>query len=135
MLDLSFNKIKDIEGLEHLTLLKDLFFVSNKISKIPQLNLVNLTNLELGDNRIREIENLNGLVHLQQLWLGKNKITKLSGLECLVNLRLLSIQVLVLIVRFEFFRVIVLRNWEDWINWFIWKSFILVIMLLSESKG
>lgn len=40
--------------------------------------LVNITNLELGANRIRVIENLDTLVNLTQLWLGKNKITKLE---------------------------------------------------------
>ena len=40
--------------------------------------LVNITNLELGANRIRVIENLDNLVNLTQLWLGKNKITKLE---------------------------------------------------------
>ena len=53
-LDLSFNRIKKIEGLETLTQVKKLFLVQNKISKIENLEpLVNVTMLELGSNRIR----------------------------------------------------------------------------------
>jgi protein phosphatase 1 regulatory subunit 7 len=33
------------------------------------------------------------MTNLTELWLGKNKITKLQGLESLVNLKILSIQV------------------------------------------
>ena len=48
--------------------------------------------LELGDNRIRVIENLDDLTNLKQLFLGKNKITKLQNMNKLVNLKTLSIQ-------------------------------------------
>lgn len=54
MLDLSFNRIKKIQGLENLVKLKKLFLVSNKIEKIENLShLKELEMLELGDNRIR----------------------------------------------------------------------------------
>ena len=54
MLDLSFNRIKKIEGFDMLTKLKKLFLVSNKITKIENLShLKDLEMLELGDNRIR----------------------------------------------------------------------------------
>lgn len=54
ILDLSFNRITKIEGLDNLLNLKKLFLSSNKISKIENLNhLVNLKLLELGDNKIR----------------------------------------------------------------------------------
>jgi len=53
-LDLSFNKIKHIKRVNHLTGLTDLYFVQNKISKIEGLEgLDKLTNLELAANRIR----------------------------------------------------------------------------------
>ncbi|MBE3043447.1 leucine-rich repeat domain-containing protein, partial [Candidatus Bathyarchaeota archaeon] len=54
--------------------------------------LTNLTSLELGSNRIREIENLDSLCALEELWLAKNKITEIKGLSKLPKLRLLSIQ-------------------------------------------
>ncbi len=100
-LDLSYNLIKRIpEELEkHLTSLKTVFFVQNKISHIENLAgfAATLRSLELGGNRIRvsdvdltfslrtlsptvfqQIEGLEALVNLEELWLGKNKITKLE---------------------------------------------------------
>ncbi len=56
LLDLSFNRIKSIQGLDSLVNLKKLFLVSNKIEKIQNLSkLKGLQMLELGDNRIRVI--------------------------------------------------------------------------------
>ena len=53
-LDLSFNKIKTIKRVNHLTNLTDLYFVQNKIGKIEGLEgLSKLRNLELAANRIR----------------------------------------------------------------------------------
>ncbi|CZT04021.1 probable regulatory subunit of protein phosphatase-1 [Rhynchosporium graminicola] len=92
-LDLSFNKIKHIKNISHLTKLTDLYFVQNKISTIENLEgLTKLRNLELAANRIREIQGLETLVGLEELWLGKNKITTITGLDTLQNLRILSIQ-------------------------------------------
>ena len=54
LLDISFNRLRSITGLEALTKLKKLFLVSNKIAKIENVShLKNLEMLELGDNRIR----------------------------------------------------------------------------------
>lgn len=54
ILDLSFNRIKELEGLDNLKNLKKLFLSSNKIQKIQNVNhLQNLNLLELGDNKIR----------------------------------------------------------------------------------
>jgi Leucine-rich repeat (LRR) protein len=54
ILDLSFNRIKEIEGLDKLEKLEKLFLSSNKITKIKNVKcLKNLTMLELGDNKIR----------------------------------------------------------------------------------
>lgn len=50
----------------------------------------------------QKIEGINTLMNLEQLYLGKNKITRLENLDSLVNLKVLSIQVLtseLLIVR------------------------------------
>ena len=56
-LDLSFNLIKHIpEEIEkHLTSLKTIFFVQNRISHIANLSglAANLRSLELGGNRLR----------------------------------------------------------------------------------
>jgi protein phosphatase 1 regulatory subunit 7 len=92
-LDLSFNNIKHIKNIEHLTGLKTLYLCQNKISRVQGLNtLQNLRSIELGANRIREIKDLDHLVNLEELWLGKNKITKLQNLQNFKKLRILSIQ-------------------------------------------
>ena len=54
MLDLSYNKTKKIQNIDHLVGLTKLFLINNRISKIENLSsLVNITMLELGSNRIR----------------------------------------------------------------------------------
>lgn len=53
-LDMSFNILRKIEGLERLTRVKKLFLLHNKISNIGNLeNCTVLEMLELGSNRIR----------------------------------------------------------------------------------
>lgn len=53
-LDVSFNVLRKVEGLEQLTRLKKLFLLHNKISSIGNLeHLTGLEMLELGSNRIR----------------------------------------------------------------------------------
>lgn len=53
-LDVSFNILRKVEGLEQLTQLKKLFLLHNKISSIANLDhFVGLEMLELGSNRIR----------------------------------------------------------------------------------
>lgn len=53
-LDLSFNLIKKLEGLNGLTKLRFLYLVENRISIMENLGILrNLTILELGGNRIR----------------------------------------------------------------------------------
>lgn len=95
-LDLSYNQIKTIAGLDSLGgTLKELYLVENKIKEIQGLDsLINLELLELGGNRIRQIGNgLRNLTMLKQLWLGKNKITSIDdSLHQLPRLELLSLQ-------------------------------------------
>ena len=53
-IDLSFNHITTISGLEGVVQLKSLFLIQNKISKIENIShFTQLTMLELGANRIR----------------------------------------------------------------------------------
>lgn len=53
-LDVSFNILRKVEGLEQLTCLKKLFLLHNKISSIANLDhFTCLEMLELGSNRIR----------------------------------------------------------------------------------
>lgn len=54
ILDISFNLLRNIEGVDKLTRLKKLFLVNNKISKIENISTLHqLQMLELGSNRIR----------------------------------------------------------------------------------
>lgn len=95
-LDLSYNQIKTIEGLDHLAgTLEELYLVENRIKVIQGLDaLVNLRLLELGGNKIRELgDGLRQLRSLEQLWLGKNKIGELKDcLNQLHNLKRVSLQ-------------------------------------------
>lgn len=95
-LDLSYNQIKKISGLDALGgTLKELYLIENKIKEISGLDaLVNLELLELGGNRIRSVgHSLDKLCSLKQLWLGKNKISSLDdSLHHLPNLEILSLQ-------------------------------------------
>ena len=107
-LDISFNRLRKIQGIENLVKLRygikdnsygledltltsstrKLYLVSNKITKIENVNhLRDLQLLELGDNRIRSIENLEGLENLKELYIGKNKIAKIDNLSCCPKLR------------------------------------------------
>ena len=42
--------------------------------------------LELGSNKIKEIENLEGVTSIKALYVGKNRINEIKNLSCLVNL-------------------------------------------------
>uniref|UniRef100_A0A8C2E5Q0 Protein phosphatase 1, regulatory (inhibitor) subunit 7 n=1 Tax=Cyprinus carpio TaxID=7962 RepID=A0A8C2E5Q0_CYPCA len=92
-LDVSFNLLRKIEGLDCLTKIKKLFLLHNKITSIANLDqMTSLQMLELGSNRIRVIENLDSLTTLESLFLGTNKISQLQNLDGLHNLMVLSIQ-------------------------------------------
>mgnify|MGYP000078779447 FL=1 len=81
-LDLSFNRIKVIEGLESLVNLTDLSLFSNQIQEVspPSLDAnTKLNVLSLGDNQISSFEPtisyLRGFKHLQVLKLEGNPLT------------------------------------------------------------
>uniref|UniRef100_A0A183EFL0 Protein phosphatase 1 regulatory subunit 22 n=1 Tax=Gongylonema pulchrum TaxID=637853 RepID=A0A183EFL0_9BILA len=77
-LDMSYNRIKKIEGLSGLV-----------ISNLDEL--VNLEYLDMSYNRIKKIEGLSGLVNLRRLYLVHNKIDEIAGLESLTKLELLEL--------------------------------------------
>nr|CCC90342.1 putative protein phosphatase 1, regulatory subunit [Trypanosoma congolense IL3000] len=95
-LDLSYNQIREISGLEPIAhCLRELYLVENKIKEISNLeSLTNLELLELGGNRLRTIgPGLHKLSSLKQLWLGKNKISSIGdSLQGLSSLEILSLQ-------------------------------------------
>ena len=96
-LDLSFNPIRQLntitkgdEVVETVSLreggtlaafpaLEYLYFVECKMTRIPFLDCCpDLKVLELGGNRIRNIEGVENLPNLRDLWLGKNKIVSIE---------------------------------------------------------
>ncbi len=94
VLDMSYNKIREMEGMGDLRSLSKLFLASNKLREIKGLeSTAALTGLDLGMNKIRAIEGVSHLTGLRELWLGKNKIPVICGLESLTNLRRLDVQV------------------------------------------
>ena len=58
-IDLSFNNIECIEGLEKLTKLKDLTLYNNRISILENMeSLVDLHVFSAGNNRLEQLENV-----------------------------------------------------------------------------
>jgi len=53
--------------------------------------LVNLEVLDMGDNRIRKIENIETLVNLKELHLAKNKIQTIENIGHLKKLYMLTL--------------------------------------------
>jgi protein phosphatase 1 regulatory subunit 7 len=102
-LDISFNQLRHcVIGLD-LPELEELYYVNNKIKQIDADavdKLPSLQILELGSNRIREIENLEKLVTLKQLWLGTNKITEIK--VCLYLCEYMQYSVLTSNIEFGF---------------------------------
>ena len=54
--------------------------------------LVNLTILDVGDNKIRKIEGIDTLVNLTEFHAAKNKLVSIEGLQNLTNLSLIALQ-------------------------------------------
>jgi len=79
-LDLSFNKIKKIEGLETLTKLGDLSLYNNEIEKIENLDAqVHLNVFSIGQNQIKKLDNvmyLRQFKNLRLVNLAGNPISK-----------------------------------------------------------
>lgn len=47
--------------------------------------------LDIGDNRLKKLENMEALVNLSEFYCAKNKLTKIEGLENLTNLYLIAL--------------------------------------------
>jgi protein phosphatase 1 regulatory subunit 7 len=53
---------------------------------------VNLNILDIGDNKLRKLEGLEGLGNLSELYCAKNQLTRIEGLSALRNLGILALQ-------------------------------------------
>jgi hypothetical protein len=99
-LDLSSNRIADLRPLSELTSLRNLTLVDNQItddilrtSFAPSgwSNLSGFTRLDLGNNRITDLQPLARLANLQALDVAYNQITDASPLASLANLSMLDL--------------------------------------------
>ncbi|XP_016660556.1 amphoterin-induced protein 1-like [Acyrthosiphon pisum] len=82
LLDLSYNEIRDIESLTHLTEIQFLDLSYNEIRDIESLaNLTELQFLDLNHNEIRDIESLAHLIELETLMLSNNNISEVKNGE------------------------------------------------------
>lgn len=105
---------QEIENLESLTSLEELWLAKNKITEIkvnPFLDFVSvllvavfvlrlsqnismLTNIRLlsiQSNRLTSISGLSSLINLEELYISHNALTEISGLESNIKLRVIDI--------------------------------------------
>ena len=92
VLDLTDRKLPNLNGIEELTGLRQLFLGGNLISDLyPLSGLTELRYLDLSDNEITDLSQLYGLQKLERLNLSYNNIEDLSPLVGLTNLEVLLI--------------------------------------------
>lgn len=92
-LNLSFNKITQIENLSELSFLKKLDLGNNEIKDIAWLErLTNLSDLHLGYNQITSTVWLEKLTNLTSLQLQSNKIEDIANLANLPRLEVLKLE-------------------------------------------
>ena len=92
-LDVRYEGIVDLTGLEHATDLQALVLIENKIHDISPLSgLTKLGFLDLGGNQISDLRPLAALTHLEALQIWGNQIEDISPLAGLVNLERLLIE-------------------------------------------
>ncbi|MCL0050471.1 leucine-rich repeat domain-containing protein [Dehalococcoidia bacterium] len=78
--------ISNLEGLQWAVNLEELWLAGNQIRDIgPVSNLINLDHLRLEGNQIRDINPLSNLLNLRFLWLGGNQIKDISPLSRLAT--------------------------------------------------
>ena len=85
-------KTENLSAEKGLSMINELDFYDNQITKIENLNqLVTLENLDLSFNHFKKIENIECLVNLKKLFLVHNQIIKCENLETLNQLEMLEL--------------------------------------------
>lgn len=92
-LELGHNKITSMRGLERLTKVRELWLGSNRIPRIDvDLSaFVRLTKLALTSNRLTSMDGLEHVTSLEELYVSDNGIAELCDLSALQNLRVLDV--------------------------------------------
>jgi protein phosphatase 1 regulatory subunit 7 len=92
MLELGSNRIRQIENLETLTALEELYVAKNKITTIANLApLTNLRLLSIQANRIRDLSPLREAPQLEELYISHNALESLQGIEHNTRLRVIDV--------------------------------------------
>jgi len=95
VMDMSYNMIREMKPVQSCPNLLELYLANNKLKHIEGIeHLTSLRKIDLGANRIRKIpaRQFLNLTDLEELWLGKNKIEQIEGLEKLTSLKRLDVQ-------------------------------------------
>ncbi len=91
-LNLSNNEISDIESIKELKSLQTLSLWSNQISDIESIKeLKSLQKLDLSNNKISDIESIKELKSLQELDLSRNQISDIESIKELKSLQKLDL--------------------------------------------
>lgn len=90
-LNLIGNQITNITFLDNLKLINKIYLGANSIGKIPILKSESLTTLDLRTNGIKLIEGLDNLKNLKELYLNDNEISIIEGLDSMLKLEELNL--------------------------------------------
>lgn len=91
--DISYNKIEELNGLNNLIKLQYLGLRNNQIKELKGLDsLLNLTYLDIRYNQIIALKGLENLSNLCYFYISNNQILELKGLDRLSNIKYFEIK-------------------------------------------
>jgi Leucine-rich repeat (LRR) protein/protocatechuate 3,4-dioxygenase beta subunit len=92
-LDVSYQGLTNLAGIESALNLKELYLEGNRIKDLsPLQHLTNLQMLKIGENQVEDLAPLAGLHQLTELYAGKNNLATLAPLAGLANLSILEVE-------------------------------------------
>ncbi len=81
IIDANDSDVSDLSGTEHCVNVSEIFLWNNSVRDVtPLAGLANLTRLQMAWNQIGDIDALAGLVNIEQLLLDNNSVTDISAL-------------------------------------------------------